>query len=131
MKKDLTESEALYELLYKKYNALDLTKVIYVQQLPDGSFSVKLGGKKINANELNNMRGEAGMIQKSRLWEAMKETLTNVAHQHMFTQMKTLEDAHYGKTLLYAISVFDTILQGISNPYVQKIPENLSKTKFQ
>lgn len=114
----LSESELLYDLLWKKHNAVDISKVFYTNPLQDGSYDVKLGGKKIKENELANLRSEASIIQQTQLWKIMLETLKNTAHQHLFTQMKTLDDAHWGKAILYALSIEETIIKGLENAHV-------------
>lgn len=115
---NLSESELLYDLLWKKHNAIDMTKVFYTKPLQDGSYDTKLGGKKLKDNELSNLRNEASIIQQTQLWKIMMETLKNTAHQHLFTQMKTLDDAHWGKAILYALSIEETILKGLEKAHV-------------
>lgn len=119
---DLDKDALLYELLYKKFNTVDISKVFYTNQLADGTFDVKLGGKKMRESELANLRSEASIIQQSQLWKIMVETLKNTAHQHLFTQMKTLDDSYWGKALLYAVSIQETMLKGLENPHVNAPP---------
>lgn len=121
-KEILSESELLYELLWKKYNAVDVNKIIFTQILNDGTYEVKIGGKKVTGTQLQNLKNEASVMSKMAIWELMETTMQNAAHQHMFAQMKTLEDSHYGKTILYSLSIFNTILRALDNPHIEKVP---------
>lgn len=126
---ELTKDELLYELLFKKYGTIDLSKVFYTGQMTDGSYSTKLGGKKLSDGELANLKNEAQMIAGTRLWSLMVETLKSTAHIHLFTQMKTLEDSHWGKAILYAISIEETVFKGIENAHVNK-PSPSARTQY-
>lgn len=128
---DLTESEALYRLLWNNYGAIDLTKIIYVSPLQDGSYDIKIGGKKPRGIELQNLQNEAKMIEATQLWKMMKEAKKNAAHTYMFTGMKSLEDSHYGKTMLYNLSIDDLIFQALSRAHVNPEPKDYAKTRFQ
>lgn len=127
---ELSESELLYELLWKKYNALDSKKVIYAGN-KDGMWSVKLGGKPVKGTELQNLQNEAKMIKQTRLWAMMLEAKKNAAHTYMFTGMKTLDDAHYGKTLLYSMSIDEQILDALENIREVAPPKQYAETRYQ
>lgn len=126
----MTESELLYELLWKKYNAIDLHKLIHVGQSSDGLWSVKLNGKAVKGTELQNLQNEAELLKSTNLWKMMKEAKKNAAHTYMFTGMKTLEDSHYGKTLLYALSIDDQILTALENVRESPAPHVYAKTSY-
>lgn len=126
---EMTESELLYHLLWKKYNALDIHKLIHVGQ-SDAGWSVKLGGKVIKGIELQNLQAEASLIRSTNLWKMMQEAKKNAAHTYMWTGMKTIEDSHYGKTLLYAISVEDQILTALENVKEAPPPHTYAKTQY-
>lgn len=126
----MTESELLYELLWKKYNAIDPHKLIHVGQSSDGMWSVKLGGKAVKGIELQNLQNEAELLKSTNLWKMMKEAKKNAAHTYMFTGMKTLEDSHYGKTLLYALSIDDQILTALENVRESPAPHVYAKTSY-
>lgn len=128
-KTELSKNELLYELLWKKYNAVDVNKIFFTQLLNDGTYEVKVGGKRISGTQLQNLKNEADLIKKSGLWELMETTMTNTAHQYLFTQMKTLEDAHWGKAILYSLSIFNTIFKGLDNPHIEKPPVT-AQTQF-
>lgn len=131
---EMSESELLYELLWKKYNVLDIHKLIHVGQ-SDAGWSVKLGGKAVKGAELTNLQSEAQLIKQTQLWKMMVEAKKNAAHTYMFTGMKTLEDSHYGKAILYALSVDDQIFSALESIKETKPPhsyqENYAKTRFQ
>lgn len=126
VQKEEDRDKVFYELLWKKYNALDLNKIYFTKQLPDGTYTVSMGGKKIPGNQLGNMQNEAQMMKRSLLWSVMQETLKNTAQQYMFVQMKTIEDAQYGKAMLYALSIIDTILTSLTNTHEEKTPQPAS-----
>lgn len=126
----MTESELLYELLWKKYNALDLHKLIHVGQSNEGLWSVKVGGKTIKGIELQNLQNEAQLIKSTNLWKMMTEAKKNAAHTYMWTGMKTLEDAHYGKTMLYNLSIDDQIFLALDNVREAPEPRTYAKTSY-
>lgn len=127
---EMSESELLYELLWKKYNAIDLHKLIHVGQSSDGLWSVKVGGKVIKGTELTNLQNEAQMIKQTQLWKMMVEAKKNAAHAYMFTQMKTLDDSHYGKTMLYNLSIDEQIFLALENVHEAPKPHAYAKTQY-
>lgn len=126
---EMTESELLYELLWKKYGAINIEKIIYVGKLATGGFEIRLGGKKLKETDLQNLKDEASMIQRTQLWKMMTEAKKNSAHTHLFTGMKTLEDSHWGKSILYAISIDEVILEALSQVEIQALPKS-AQTQF-
>ena len=107
---DRTEEDILYELLAKKTRAIDPNKVFYVGTATDGSVIYRLAGKKLPDNIASQLRTEAQVIKKMSLWKILTETLRHEAHQRMFEKMVSLDDSHYGKTMLHSIGVFETIV---------------------
>lgn len=107
---DRSEEDILYELLSKKTKAIDPNKVFYVGASTDGNTIYRLAGKKLPDNVASQLRTEAQIIKKMTLWKILTETLRHEAHQRMFEKMVTLDDAHYGKTMLHSIGVFETIV---------------------
>lgn len=106
----LTEQEILNSLLAGMTASVDPNRVFYVGTNQAGETIYKLAGKKLPANQAATLRSEAQMLQKMQIWKLFTETLKNEAHQRMWEGMKTLDDSHYGKTLLHAISVFTIIV---------------------
>lgn len=107
---ELTEQEILNRLLAGMTASVDPNKIFYVGTNQAGETIYKLAGKKLAANQAATLRSEAQMLQKMQIWKLFTETLKNEAHQRMWEGMKTLDDSHYGKTLLHAISVFTIIV---------------------
>lgn len=133
---ELDESELLYELLWKKHNAIDKGKVISSETLQDGSFLVKIGGKKMTQNEINNLQSEAKMIEGTRMWGLLLETATAAAEDSIFKQSKVIEDVHYGKAVLLAISIFKNAISVVQRPNLNKnlrevAAERMAKTHYQ
>lgn len=107
---DRSEEDILYELLSKKTKAIDPNKVFYVGASTDGNTIYRLAGKKLPDNVASQLRAEAQVIKKMTLWKILTETLRHEAHQRMFEKMQTLEDSHYGKTMLHNIGVQEIII---------------------
>lgn len=126
---EMTESELLYELLWKKYGAIDPEKVIYAARVEGGGYHLSVGGKKIKEADLKLLKDEASMIQRTQLWKMLTEAKKNAAHTHLFKGMKTLDDSHYGKAILYAISIDDLVLETLDAAQVQT-PAKSAQTQF-
>lgn len=107
---EMSEQELLNKLLADMTSSIDPNKVFYVGTNQAGENVYRLAGKKLNSNQSSLLRNEAQMLQKMQLWKIFTETLKNEAHQRMWEKMVTLEDAHYGKALLHAVSVFTIIV---------------------
>ena len=130
---DKSEEDILYELLSKKTKAIDPNKVFYVGASTDGNIIYRLAGKKLPDNVASQLRTEAQVLKKMTLWKILTETLRHEAHLRMFEKMVTLDDAHYGKTLLHSISIFETIVDKLCeisstqpNPHVYGARPKLS-----
>lgn len=126
---EMTESELLYELLWKKYGALDPEKIIYAARVEGGGYQLSLGGKKIKETDLQLLKDEASMIQRTQLWKMMNEAKKNAAHTYLFKGMKSMDDSHYGKTMLYNMSIDDLVLEALSHAEV-KAPPKSAQTQF-
>lgn len=119
-----TEEDILYELLAKKTQAIDPNKVFYVGTATDGNMVYKLAGKKLPSNMASQLRTEAQVFKKMSLYKILTETLRHEAHLRMFEQMKTIEDSHYGKTMLHNIGVTETIVDKLCDiPAVAPAPQ--------
>jgi hypothetical protein len=123
---DRTEEDILYELLSKKTKAIDPNKVFWIGVAGDGvTVAMKLAGKKLPDNVASQLRNEAQMLSKMTLWKILTETLRHTAHQQMFEQMKTLEDSHYGKTMLFNVGVQERIVKGLCDIEKYKQPPRI------
>jgi hypothetical protein len=126
---ELTENELLFELLWKKHAAIDPYKVISSETAANGGMYVKLGGKKIADNELVNLQSEGKMIEGTRLWKILVETLTSAAEDSIFKSSKNMEDIHYGKTMLFNLSVLKNILSILQRPHLNQDPTKAVNTQ--
>lgn len=127
----LPEDEILYELLWKRHNAIDITKIISSETTPNGQFIVRIGGEKMKEAEIQNLRSEAQMIQGTRLWKLMIETSSAAAEDSIFKSSKNIEDIHYGKAVLFSISIFKNILSTIQRPNLNKDPNEAQRATTQ
>lgn len=109
-----TENELLYALLKDKTGAVNPYNVFYfkVSQNSAGQEikTYHLGGKKIDMAHASQLRADAKMFKKTYLYKVLTETLENEAKLHMFEGMKTLDDLHYGKSLLHSVSIIRKIV---------------------
>lgn len=109
---EMSESELLYKLLSERVGAVDPHRVFYFKE---GTNAYYLGGKKLTDNQSKTLKAEAGAIRQTGLYKVLCETLSFAAHRSMFEEMKTLEDSHYGKALLYNVSVIQKVVENIAN----------------
>lgn len=120
----MSENEILYTLLSKKVGAVNPYDVFYFK---DGQNSMgqkvttyHLGGKKISDNQASQLRAEAKLLKATYLYKIITETLAHQAKLQMFEGMKTLDDLHYGKTMLHNIEVIRRIVEALDDmPQVQ------------
>lgn len=125
IEEDMSEDEILYSLLKKKVGSVSKEDVFYFK---DGQNSIgqkvttyHLGGKKISPNVASQLRSEAKAFKTMQLYKVFTETMKNTAHLHMFTLMKTLDDQHYGKAILYSIDLMEKIIDSLDDmPSVDK-----------
>lgn len=127
---EMSEEELLYELLWKKHSAIDPHKIISAETLATGAFVVKIGGEKMSEVELANLQNEAKVIQGTRFWKIAIETLTAAAQDSMFKSSKNLEDLHYGKTMLFNISVLDNLFNIIKRPNLNRSPQEVTRETY-
>lgn len=71
---------------------------------------VYLGGEQISEQEQRNLKAEAILIKKTRLWQILNETLTEHARKTMFEKSTNYEDMKSGKLLLFARSMESSIV---------------------
>jgi hypothetical protein len=121
---ELSEQEILNKLLANMTSSIDPNKVFYVGT-NNGENVYRLAGKKLNAGQASLLRNEAQMLEKMQLWKIFTETLKNEAHQRMWEKMVTLEDSHYGKALLHAISVFSIIVEKLQQIEITPKPPHV------
>lgn len=126
----MSEEELLYELLWKKHKAIDPFKVISSETQPNGGFVVKIGGQKMSEVEVANLQSEAKMIEGTRFWKLASETLRAAAEESIFKSSKNMEDIHYGKSMLFNISVIQNLFNIMKRPNLNKNPQEIAQERY-
>lgn len=72
-----------------------------------------LGGRRLLPAEVNQLRNEARVLRKMKLWNAMHETVIESAKKMMFENSRSYEDMRAGKTILYALDMQSNILSSV------------------
>lgn len=126
----MSEEELIYELLWKKHKAIDPNKVISSETLPNGAFVVKIGGQKMTETEVLNLQSEAKMIEGTRFWKLISETLTAAAEDSIFRASKNIEDIHYGKTMLVNIASIKNLFNILKRPNLNRSPQEVAQEKY-
>lgn len=115
----MDERELIYTLLADKVGAVDPKDVFYAKVIESGKdagkYTATLGGKKLNPNQLSQLQQEVGLIEQTLWWRMFTATLPHEAELRMFKGMKTLDDSHFGKAILHAVGVAETINKAIKN----------------
>lgn len=113
------ERDILYTLLADMVGAVDPKDVFYAKKIESGQnagkYTATLGGKKLTANQLSQLQQEVSMLEQTMWWKMFTATLPHEAELRMFKGMKTLEDSHFGKAILHAVGVAQTINEAIKN----------------
>lgn len=121
---DMDERELIYTLLADKVGAVDPKDVIFVQKINSGkhagSYSLMVGGKKLNQNQASNLRAEAATFQSMELYNIIMQTLPHEAELRMFKLAKTERDMDWGKAILHATGVIETIVRAVQNPLIEE-----------
>lgn len=122
---DMDERDILFALLADKVGAVDPKDVFYAKKMESGpntgKYTATLGGKKLTANQLSQLQQEVGMIEQTLWWKMVTNTLPREAELRMFKGMKTLEDSHFGKAILHAVGVMETINDSIKHALAEDV----------
>ncbi len=123
---EMDERELIYTLLSSKIGSVDPKDVFFAKRMDSGpnsgKFSVLLGGKKLTPNQLSNLQQEAMMLDKMQLWTIFTQTLSHEANLRMFKEAKTERDLDWGKAILHAVSIFESIVYAIQNAHMETVP---------
>lgn len=129
----MDEREILYTLLADMVGAVDPKDVFFAKQIESGKsagkYAILLGGKKITAAALSNLKAEAATLESMQLWKLFTQTLSHESNLRMFKQAKTERDMDFGKAILHAVSIFDTIVKAIRNAHIEEDPKPLSTAR--
>lgn len=119
----LGTQDLIYELLAERVGAVDPNQVLYARRLESGKdagkWTVMLGGKKLTANQAGNLRSEAQTLQRMQIWKIFTETLAHEANLRMFKKAQTERDLDWGKAILHAISIFETIATAAAEEHIE------------
>jgi len=103
--KNKTEEERIDELANEKLAELlsivDLRKIVTVDR-PRGI--VYIGGSRVDAGRLANLKAEAEFFIASDLWNLLYETPKELAHKAMFVAGESIDDMKKGRSMLYVLS---------------------------
>lgn len=123
---EMTRDEILYELLAEMVGSVDPHSIFYSSPITQGQnagkYACKVGGKRITPVQLKNLQDEVKMLEQTMLWKLFTETLRHEAQLRMFTNAKTTEDMFWGKAILHAIGIFETVNKAIKNAEVELSP---------
>lgn len=126
MKKDpqtMDRDEILYELLADKVGSVDPKQVFYSKVIDRGQnagkYACMVGGKRLTPVQAKNLQDEVKMLEQTQLWKVFTETLKHEAHLRMFTNAKTTEDMFWGKAILHAISIFESINKSVRSAEIE------------
>lgn len=121
--KSKTAEEALYTLLADKIGSVDPSQVFFAKQIDSGKSAGKydclVGGKKVTPAQAANLKQEAQMLATTSLWKVFTETLRHEAQLRMFEKAKTTEDMNWGKAILHAVGIFETIVHSVENAHTE------------
>lgn len=116
---EMDERELIYALLAEKVGSVDPNDVFYAKPIESGQnagkYTALLGGKKLNANQLQQLQQEAVLLEQMFIWKVMTATLPHEAELRMFKLAKTERDMDWGKAILHSVGVMETIVKAIKN----------------
>lgn len=122
---EMNRDEILYELLAPMIGTVDPKQVFFAKQIQAGKnagkYGCTIGGKRISPVQAKNLQDEVKMLEQSELWKVFTETLKHEAELRMFAGAKTTEDMFWGKAILHAIGIFETINKSIRNAEVESV----------
>ena len=66
---------------------------------------VFVGGQELTVGELNNLRAEADVIGKMRLWNIIVNNLNEKVQKKVYFDATDVTDLLFGKTVLYVLNL--------------------------
>ncbi len=103
--------QEINELANKKLadllSLVDLNKIVTVDKQRG---IVYIGGIKVEASRLANLKAEAEFFLASELWNLIYETPKELAQRAMFITGESLADMQKGKSMLYTLSAQKNII---------------------
>lgn len=77
--------------------------------------NVFINKEQITEDELGRLRAEAIMFMDSRLYNLINSYFSDLVRRKMFIEGTDITDLVFGKSILYALSVQNTICNNIKN----------------
>lgn len=90
-----------------------ITEEDIITQRKNGKVLIR--GKVLDQETKYTLADQATNFRNSFLWKILRNTLQYHANQRIYTRSNSIEDIHFGKTLLYLIELIDKSLINISN----------------
>lgn len=120
---EMSRDELLYEALASMVGTVDPKSVFFSKVITSGQnagkYSIQVGGKRITPVQAKNLQDEVKMLEQTQLWKLFTETLKHEAELRMFAKAQTTEDLQWGKSILHAIGIFQTINTSIRNAEIE------------
>lgn len=120
---EMDEQELIYTLLAKKVGSVDPKEVFFSKKMDSGpnagTYSVLLGGKKLTPNQITGLQQEAMMLERTEIWKVFVNTLKHEAELRMLRLAKNERDMDWGKSIMHAVGIFETLLESIKNAHVE------------
>lgn len=121
----MSRDEILYELLADMVGSVDPHSVFFSKVIEGGKnagkYGISIGGKRITPVQAKNLQDEVKLLEQTQLWKLFTETLKHEAELRMFSQAKTTEDLFWGKAILHAIGIFESINKAIRNAEIEQL----------
>ena len=94
----------------------DLLNAITVDEIVSNDLKTKellIDGKAVTQNELTQLQAEIKAIEGFRIWQLMYNTTKHHAEERIFTKSMSMDDIHFGKAMLYNLSLQDSIIKAL------------------
>lgn len=128
--KKYTQDEAINEALASMVGTVKLENVFNSKVIPAGinagKYGCTLGKKRISPVQVKNLQDEVKVLEQTQLWKVFTDTLKHEAEIRMFYEAKNEQDLFWGKAILHAIRVFESINTAIRNAELELSTPNPS-----
>ncbi len=72
---------------------------------------VTLDGKVLLPDEVRQLQAEIKALEGFRIWRILTNTVKHAAEDTIFNKSTNIEDIRFGKAVLYAVSLQDSIIR--------------------
>ncbi len=95
----------------EKLEEIKAEDILTIQKTSGGKLDkILLGGVEIQPQFLKDLKHEAVLFKKTRLWNIFQETLKQQAYLSMFEKSQSFDDMKSGKAMLHIIQVQKNII---------------------